>query len=174
MTRTLYTISDDLAALAAILDEEGGDISSESAAAALDAWEAELATDIAGKVDSYCSLIAEMEARSNARAIEATRLSVLAKRDAASATSLRERLRYVWEARALGKIHTARFAVSLAANGGKQKLTVSLSPEDLPEWAIQREVKITTNTDAIRERIDAGESIEFARLEPRGNRINIK
>jgi hypothetical protein len=63
MNRTIYDISADLAALESILHENGGDVSDANAEAALAEWERELESDLFGKVDRYCSLIAELEAR---------------------------------------------------------------------------------------------------------------
>ena len=81
MNRTIYDISADLAALETILHENGGDITDPQAADALAEWERELETDLAGKVDRYCALIAEMEVRAAARRAEAERLVDLAKAD---------------------------------------------------------------------------------------------
>ena len=61
MKQTLYNIADDLRALEAILVEAGGDISSPDALAAVEAWEAELETNLGSKIDNYCSLISEIE-----------------------------------------------------------------------------------------------------------------
>ncbi len=176
MSRTLYAISDDMAALDAILTAEGGDISSPDALAALDAWEAELAADLTGKVDAYCSLIAEMDARSTARAAEAARLTALAKRDASAAGAMRERLRYVWETRGLGRVETDRYSVSLAKNGGKQALVIrdGFDASNLPAWAIRSTTTVDIHREAIRDRLDDGEVLEFAAFAPRGNSIRIK
>jgi hypothetical protein len=170
---TIYEISEDMAALDALLAETGGEITPE-AEAAFNAFEAELAANLTGKVDAYCALLAEIDARAAARKAEAKRLADRAKTDERTADALRERLRFVWETRKLGKVETDRFTVSLAKNGGKQPLDVRCGVEDLPSWAVKRETVVTVDRDAIRSRLDAGESLDFASLMERGTRINIK
>ena len=170
---TIYQISDDMAALDALLAETGGEITPE-AEAAFNQFEAELAANLTGKVDAYCALIAEIDARAAARKAEAKRLADRAKTDERTADALRERLRFVWEQRRLGKVETDRFTVSLAKNGGKAPLDIRCGVEDLPSWAVRTETVVTANKDAIRSRLDAGESLNFASLMERGNRINIK
>lgn len=170
---TIYEISEDMAALDALLAETGGEITPE-AEAAFAAFEAELAANLHSKTDAYCALIAEIDARAAARKAEAKRLADRAKTDERAADALRERLRFVWETRKLGKVETDRFTVSLAKNGGKAPLDIRCGVEDLPAWAVKRETVVTVDKDAIRARLDAGEPLDFASLMERGTRINIK
>jgi len=170
---TIYEISEDMAALDALLAETGGEITPE-AEAAFNAFEAELAANLHAKTDAYCALIAEIDARAAARKAEAKRLADRAKADERTADALRERLRFVWETRRLGKVETDRFTVSLAKNGGKAPLDIRCGVDELPAWAIKRETVVTVDKDAIRSRLDAGEPLDFASLMERGTRINIK
>jgi hypothetical protein len=167
--RTIFAISDDLLALGRILEEAGGDVSHPDAIAALDAWEAELASDIEEKADSYAALISEFEARSEARIAEANRIKARADADRRAADSLRERLRIVWEARGLGKIQTARYVIALARNGGLAPLEIR---GDVPERFTK--VKVEPDRDAIRAALLAGEPLDFASLGERGTRISIR
>jgi hypothetical protein len=170
---TIYEISEDMAALDALLAETGGEITPE-AEAAFNAFEAELAANLHAKTDAYCALIAEIDARAAARKAEAKRLADRAKTDERTSDALRERLRFVWETRRLGKVETDRFTVSLAKNGGKAPLDVRCGVDELPAWAVKRETVVTVDRDAIRQRLDAGEPLDFASLMERGTRINIK
>jgi len=170
---TIYEISEDMAALDALLAETGGEITPE-AEAAFNAFEAELAANLHAKTDAYCALLAEIDARAAARKAEAKRLADRAKTDERTADALRERLRFVWETRRLGKVETDRFTVSLAKNGGKAPLDIRCGVDELPAWAIKRETVVTVDKDAIRSRLDAGEPLDFASLMERGTRINIK
>jgi hypothetical protein len=63
-TRTLFQISDDLHALAELLDESEGVIDNDLADAAVDQFLAELGAETDRKVDNYCALIKELEAKS--------------------------------------------------------------------------------------------------------------
>ena len=95
MTRTIWDISADMAALESLLWESGGEITPQ-VDQAITAWEAEIQGDLHGKLENYARLIHELEARSKARADEAKRIAALAKADATAAENLRERLRLVW------------------------------------------------------------------------------
>jgi len=170
---TIYEISEDMAALDTLLAESGGEITPE-AEAAFASFEAELAANLTTKTDAYCSLISEIEARAEVRKAEAKRLADRARIDENAANALRERLRFVWETRKLGKVETDRFTVSLAKNGGKQPLDIRCGVEDLPAWAVRRETVVTVDKDAIRARLDSGETLGFASLMERGTRISIK
>jgi hypothetical protein len=44
----------------------------------------------------------------------------------------------------------------------------------MPGWAVTTETIVKANTDVIRDRLEAGESLDFASLMERGTRINIK
>jgi hypothetical protein len=173
MTRTIWDISADMAALESLLWESGGEITPQ-VDQAITAWEAEIQGDLHGKLENYARLIHELEARSKARAEEAKRIAALAKADATAAENLRERLRLLWEARALGKIDTPNFRFSLARNGGKAPLDIHGDIESMPVWAVKRETLVYPDKDAIRARLEAGEQLEFATLMERGNRISIK
>lgn len=173
MNQTLLDITDEAAALDALLAEAGGEITPETEAI-IDGWFAEVETNLYGKVDNYCRLISEIEARAEIRKAEAKRMADRARVDENAADALRERLRFVWEARRLGKVHTSRYTVSLAKNGGKAPLDIRCGVEDLPAWAVKTETVSTVNKDAIRERLDAGEALDFASLMDRGTRISIK
>lgn len=168
---TIYEISDDMRALHDLLAESGGELTPQTEQAFAE-FEAELSTNFSAKLDRYCSLIAELEAQSTARKAEAKRLADLARTSERSAEALRERLRWVFEARGLPAQQTERFRVSLAANGGKLPLVVLCAEDELPAWAIRS--KISADTEAIRERLEAGESLPFARLGERGRRISIR
>lgn len=170
---TIYQICDDMAALDALLAETGGEITPE-AEAAFDQFEAELAANLRNKTDAYCALIAEIDARAASRKAEAKRLADRAKADERAADALRERLRFFWQQRALGKVETDRFTVSLAKLGGLQPLDIRCSIEDLPSWALKTETVVTVDKEAIRSRLDAGESLDFASLMERRTRISIR
>lgn len=174
MNQTLYQIADDLRALEALLVEAGGDLSSPEALAAVEAWEAELSTNISGKVDNYCGLITEIEVRAAARQAESDRLRDLARVDDNAAKALRERLLFVLQTRNVPKVDTERFRVSVAKNGGKAPLDVRVGPDELPAWAVKKRTVVETDKDAIRARLEAGESLPFATIMERGTRLVIK
>ena len=88
---TLYAISDDIAALGALLEETGGELTPENEAAFV-AFEAEITSNLNGKVDGYCALIAEIDARAAAR----VRNARVGRGGRASAGCRRRRANQLW------------------------------------------------------------------------------
>jgi hypothetical protein len=168
---TIYEIADDLRALHDLLAETGGEVTPETEAA-LAAFEAEMLANTSEKLDRYCSLIAELDARSASRKAEAKRIGDLARTDERVADSLRERLRWFFETNGIGKQETARFRVSLVANGGKAPLILDCAVDELPAWAISNRPSV--NSEAIREALERGDIVPFAHLGERGKRVSIR
>lgn len=171
---TLYQIRDDLAALDALLAEVGGDVSDEAAEAAVDAWLAETTEALASKLDAYAALIRERETRAAARETEAERLKALAASDAHSAKRLKDRLAWFLRERGVERVETPRFRVSLARNGGKTPVALSVPPEDLPEELCFVRVSYVADTETIRARLEAGALLPYATLGERGYHVRIK
>jgi hypothetical protein len=169
---TLYDISDDLLALESILIEAGGDVTDPEADQAVDNWLAELGSARDEKIDAYCSLYREFDLRAKAREEEATRLFNLASADLNAARRLRERLLYFFELHRISKLETERFRLTVAANGGALPLFVDCEPEALPE-DYQR-VRIEADKAAIREALESGAPLDFARLGERGRHLRIR
>ena len=170
MAMTLFAISEDMLALDAILDASDGEIS-DDAAAALDAWFAELGTARDAKLDGYCALIREFDARAAARDDEARRLDALAAVDARKSARLQKRLHEFFALHDLRKVETPRFSLSLVANGGKQALEVF---GEVPPAFIRSRTVESVDNDKIRAALDAGESLPFATLKPRSFSLRIK
>lgn len=124
------------------------------------------------KADNTAAVITELESRARVRREEADRLADLARADAEKAKRLEFALMTLLRAAGTRKIDGSRFVVAIQKNGGKRKLIVDIDPASLPE-RFQR-VFIEANGEAIRQAIDAGENLEFARLAPQGERLSIK
>lgn len=169
---TLLEIEDDVKALDALLNDCQGDVSDPKVQAAVDQWFAENEASLQAKVDGYAALIQEKKLLAEMRKQEAKRMADKANRDAAAAEFLAGRLKGVMERLGLSKIESKRFTVSVQGNGGKQPLDVHVGVDQLPEWAVR--TKIEPNNEAIRERLEAGETLEFANLQPRGTRLAIR
>src|SRR5262245_45463871 len=115
---TLFQIAGEISALHDLLTECGGELTDEQTETAIDEWLAETDAALEKKVDSYCGLIREFEARSEAREIEAKRLMALAGGDGNQAKRLKARLKDFFEAHGIEKLETPRYHVSIQANGG--------------------------------------------------------
>jgi hypothetical protein len=178
-TETLYNISADLSALEDLLFEAGGEVPEGEAEAAIDSWFEELGHARDAKVDSYCQLIRNLEARAELRRAEAqpflteaNRLMARAIVDTNAVGRLKGRLLAFFDRHAIKTLETDRFRVTAAANGGVAPLIIDWEPERLPE--ILQLTRIEANKKAIRETLESGIELEFARLGERGRSIRIK
>lgn len=173
---TLFEIADEIRALHDLLTELGGELPDAEAEAAIDGWLAETDAALEKKVDGYCGLVREFEARSEAREIEAKRLMALAGADGNQAKRLKARLKDFFDASGLKKLETPRFRVSIQANGGVLPLHIppdwDNDPANAPE-AFQCRV-IQLDRDAIREAIRNDEEAHGASLGERGTHLRIK
>lgn len=173
---TLFEIGAEIRALHDLLTECGGELSDAEAETAIDEWLAEADDALEKKVDGYCGLIREFEARSEARAIEAKRLMALAGADGNQAERLRARLKAFFEICGIRKLETPRFRMSIQANGGAVALIVppawERDPTEAPE-AFQRRV-IELDRNAIREAIRNDEETHGACLGERGSHLRIR
>ncbi len=168
--RTLFDISTDLEKLSELLD----DCDDTEQQEVISNWLESIGNERDKKVDGYAALIAEIEARADIRLQEAKRLTELANSDKAKVKLLKERLKWFFALHNLKKLETARYKLSLAANGGRAPLVIRdyILATELPEH-FQR-VTVEPNTAAIREALEAGEELDFARLGERGTSIRIK
>jgi hypothetical protein len=168
--RTLFDISTDLEKLSELLD----DCSDTEQQEAISNWLESIGSERDKKLDGYAALIGEIEARAEARVAEAKRLTELAASDKAKVRLLKERLKWFFALHNLKKVETARYKLSLAANGGKAPLVISdeILATNLPEQ--YQRVTVEPNTTAIREALEAGEELEFARLGERGTSLRIR
>ncbi len=168
--RTLYDIGEDMAAIDALLNELGGDVTDEQVDAALTAWMAEASTALATKVDGYLMLVRERQQTAAMRKEEAARLNALATVDANSADRLKERLHQFMVEKNILKIETDHFKVTLAKNGGKAPLVLN---EDQVPIGFKR-MQWTIDKDAIRDALETGKELPFANIGERGSHLVIK
>lgn len=180
-SRSLFSISSDMAALNDLLSDAGGDISTPEVVAAVEAWEAELESDLLGKVDAYCRLVREIESRAQVRRDEAARLEGLAASDERAAASLRDRLRIVLELHGIERLDTANHRVSVVGNGGLAPISYTYPPEAFPEELRRTKTSVEHDTKAIRAILEQGGSIlhpdsgePLAVLQARGRRVSIR
>lgn len=166
---TLNSITDDLLALDAILDELGGDVTGHEDVVA--GWIKELQFNLTSKAEGYAGLISELEQRADFRKAEAKRLADRARIDQQKADWLRHMLRDAMQASGNRVIETDRYRLSVQANGGKAPLDLhDVVPTD---WC-KVEVVQTPDKVRIREALEAGEDLPFATLMERGTRVVIR
>jgi hypothetical protein len=171
---SLLDITEDMSALDALLTENGGDISDPAVMDAVDRWFAENESNLRLKADGYAAFIQEQKLLAESRKSEADRMAAKAKRNQATADFMAGRLKATMEQLGLPKIETARFTIAVQGNGGKQPVDVFGAIDQLPEWAKRAKTIIEPDKDKIRERLEAGDTLEFAVLQPRGTRLAIR
>lgn len=167
---TLRQLTEEQAALDEVLEEHQGDIT--GAESIIAQWFEELGDAVESKVDGYCGLITDRAARAKARREEADRIAALADVDDNKVEVLKRALRDYLTARQLRRLDCPRFAVWVQTNGGQTPVDVFAPVEVLPADCV-RVVK-TADVDAIRARLEAGESLPFAKLLPRGSHLRLR
>ncbi len=167
---SLYAISSELELILDAILEGGAD--SPEAQQALEAHLAGLDAALDDEADNYAGLIRSLELRSAARKTEAERMRSLARADEALAERLKDRLKEAMEACGRTKIDTARFRLSVAGNGGKQPLEVTVTAEELgPDYT---STFVEVDNTKIRAALEAGKVVPGCTLLPRGTGLRIK
>jgi hypothetical protein len=169
---TLYSISGDLNSLDQLLTELNGELTDDEVEKIIDGWLEEITGARDEKVDAYCGLIREIEARREARHVEAKRLYDLAMVDENAVIRLKERLFWFFEAHGIQKLETVHFKVSVANNGGQQPINVKYPPNELPEEF--QKLSVSADMKKLREVLETGETLPFAELLERGRHLRIR
>ena len=167
--QTLFEIAEEMQALEGLLAEANGDVTDEKAEELIAGHFSDAAQKLEIKVENYCRLITLVQARSKARREEAERLLERSKVDERMAKGLKERLVVAMESLEMDKIETERYRVTVANNGGKQK--IELNPEKITQEWLKPE--FVPDYDNIRRSLEAGETLDFAHFKPRGKHLRI-
>jgi hypothetical protein len=123
------------------------------------------------KLDNYAALIQELQARADFRKAERDRLTDRVAIDLNKVKALKANLQRFFEAHEMKSVETNRYRLTLARNGGKNPLIVDdVIPSELPNKFTYKEV----DRVAVREALEKGEILDFARLGDRGQSLRIK
>lgn len=175
---TLFEIGAEICGLDNLLEDLGGDITDREAE--VDAWFDRLDGQRDQKLDTYAGLITELEARASVREQEAMRLQHRARMDADKASWLKRRLQVFFELTNLKTVETPRYRITLATNGGKQPVVVSVEPELLPDLYRKVRTEVKPDLDAIRTHLEAigplqsPDGVVLAQFGERGRSIRIR
>ncbi len=170
---SLFDLTSKLAAIEGLLAD--GLPETPEAEAELDRVLAEeLATReaVEDKAEAYCGLITELEALATARKAEADRVYKLAKVAEAQVERLRQALREALLRLNMRKLVTERYQIGLRKPGGKTPLEIDEFM--VPAEFVTVETITNPNKDLIRQRLDAGEVLEFARYLERQDSLVIR
>ncbi|MDX2212597.1 MAG: siphovirus Gp157 family protein [Oculatellaceae cyanobacterium bins.114] len=175
MSRTLIDISQDLLELEADLENLEG--LPQEQVEELKLWFEELQEEHREardrKLDNYAALIADLSARAEARRNEAKRLMSRAQTDEGKVRSLKSMLQWFFAQHGYTTIETDRYRLTLANSGGKAPLLLDEMPiDDFPPQFVK--VLREPDKDAIREALETGQELDFARLGERQQSIRIK
>tara|TARA_Y100001937_G_scaffold75222_1_gene102235 strand:- start:10632 stop:11147 length:516 start_codon:yes stop_codon:yes gene_type:complete len=166
---TIYDIQGEWATLVDLLTESGGDISDPEVAKYIDQCFAEIANDLEAKVDGYLRVIAELKARADVRKTEADRLARRARLDRQSVDWMKERLISTLTSMGKTDFETEHYKVKVSNVGGVRGMEIDDGPLP-PDFTIYQTVE-EPNKELIRNRLEAGEDLPFARLRERSKRL---
>mgnify|MGYP000933962417 CR=1 FL=1 len=134
----------------------------------------ELDREFSQKIDNYLALIKSLETFAETRKKEAERLRNLANSDIKKAKFLRENLQAALEERNVSTLKTNRFNLSLSLNGGKQPLWLD---ENIDMNQLPSQYRITSyhfDKEAIREDLENGVELDFAKILERKRSLRIR
>lgn len=167
---SLFALGHEVAALHLALDaetDENGELPP-----SLVAWMESAEGRLEDKVDTYCGIIGELEALEAARKTEAARLRTLAAIAGNNAQRMRQAMKEVLDKISTPRVETTRYKVSIRANGGK--LPLEIEDGRVPAEFIRSTVVVQVDRDAIRQALELGEDLPFARLGQRGTSLIIR
>jgi len=163
---SLFNLTAELQHIASLLDHtEGDEIPDE-----LIQWLDTTQLDYDQKVEGYCSVIGELEAITEARKNEANRIRALAELTQSKIDRMKLALKDSLLKLQTPKLETTRYKVWVQNAGGK--LPIQIEEEDVPTE--MKKTQLITDKDKIREALESGQELSFARLLPRGQVLRIK
>ena len=154
---TLFELSDEMQQLLEAIEFLGED--DQAVATVIDEYLGRLQGDLNTKLDNYAGLITELDKRIAARKEEADRLNHRAKVDANKVVRLKECLRWFFLTHDLTVIETPRYRLTLAANGGKLPVILTLPLEELPPDYVLETTTYRADMEAIRQALENGTEV---------------
>jgi hypothetical protein len=165
---TLYDISKELVELDHALTLAGGEVDPDGL---LERWFAELHSAKDAKLNGYCELIQEINARAVSRETESRRLADRATADNNAVDRLKNRLLDFCVVQNYRRINTGKFGLTVAQNGGKLPLVLPVTVEEIPAEFL--DMVPTVNRQRIRNVLERGVELPFAHLGERGIHLRI-
>ena len=128
--------------------------------------------DFEEKARNICAVIAELESKADARSQHAERLEERARIANNYARRLKEYLHQKMKETEITTIESPEFTITVAKNGGKKGLEID--HDKLPSGYFGQKVVETLDTDRIREELEQGKELSFAKYRERGTHLRIK
>ena len=123
--------------------------------------------DIEDKADGYAKIIKELLGDADKIKTEKQRLETRQKGFENKAKLLKENLQNAMQETGKTKFKTELFSFGIQKNGGKQALTID---GDVPDSY----KKLVEDTEKIRQALEEGQELPFAKLEARGESLRIR
>lgn len=122
--------------------------------------------------DDFCKIIREMDLDAEKRISEGKRLIESGQEMISRANGLKEYLKDSMIMTDNKKIKTELFTLSVCKNGGKTP--IDIDEENVPQDYKQEVVTYKVDSNKIREQLDEGQTLSFARFKERGTHLRIK
>ena len=130
--------------------------------------------EIEQKADNYAWMIRSLDSNNEAIDKEIARLQALKKRNTNFIERLKENLMFCMRATGKEKFKTALNSFGIRKAGGKQPLVIDFeNPADIPE-DYRKVVKYGADNDKIREDLDKGIELSWARYAERTEYLSIR
>lgn len=167
----LYEIANDYRLLQDQLDS--ADTPEEMRQTLLDTLES-VSGDFEDKAENMAELIAEYKATIDGCKGEIARLNNKVRQAENAVESIKAYLFSQMQYTGQRKIKAGTWQISIARNGGKAPIVWddNIEPENLPEAFTLKSIQI--NREAVREALENGEALGFAKLGDRGESLRIK
>jgi hypothetical protein len=174
---SLFAIGDDYLALMSLLDElEDDPLRAEGELEpAMDALFAEIGAAQEAKLDGYVNVIRHLDTREAIAKEEAERYRMAAQRAANRSAYFKRRLLEHLTRTGQPKVMTATGrTISVTNNGGATPVVYVEGIAAETVLPCYQEVKVTFDTKAVREALESGLPLDFAKLGDRGTHLRIK
>lgn len=169
---TIFDLGNIGRALIDALEEAEGELCPE-----LERFFDELADAKEDKLESYCFVLAELEARAEAQKQKAKEILERAKANENQVARLKARLKTAFEVYGWSKEKAGAFTVALQANGGLLPIKWRFDDEPtLLAWVPERFIIKVPKVDreGVRKALADGEELDFAELGDRGSHIRVR
>ena len=189
--QTLFDLSAEMLELQALLENFDGDVTDDGTEAMIDRLFEAVADneeEFHRKIDNYLYLAADYDVSAEGLKAESDRLKEIAKRkqeaseaDAAKRDRLIGRLEYMLKMLGKNEVNTGKHKLKFGMPGGKQAVEY-----DLEGWVFEKtkgfqmipkcyiKIKPELNKDAVREELENGGTLPFARLKEKEEKLKIK
>ena len=167
---SLYTLTDELLELEQVLDDP--DVSDEEKQGFIQQW-LKAMERLDDKLDGYCALVREFEARAKVLKNEADYFKQKAQTAESKAEWLKSALLGFMQFKGYDKVPTKRFEIRVCASGGKAPVLIDpdILPDNLP--AEYRRVTTEFNKQAIADALLEGKDVPGCQLGDRSKYVRI-